>query len=281
MPRPSDNVARLAELYRLGVSRERTTGPAGARLGRGTGSSLEFQDRRSYAAGDDIRHLDWRTFARTNQLQVKLYREEISPRVEILLDTSRSMRTEEAKAQRAVDLAGLMAQLARSDGFQVALIALADAVEPLSRERFEREGVEFESRTALQSALVSSRSLLRNGALRILISDFLSPHDARELVRPLCANAGGLALLQVLSGEDAEPTAGRALRLTDAETDQALDLVLDEQSLRLYRERLENLVSELSAEARRGKGVLATITTRESLEQTCRETLLPAGVLES
>ena len=281
MPTPSEHVSKLAEVYRLGVSRDKTTGPAGSRLGRGTGSSLEFQDRRAYSAGDDIRHLDWRTFARTNQLQVKLYREEISPRVEILIDTSRSMSTDVAKAQLAVDLTSLLSRLARAEGLQVALVALADSVEPVALEQFEQEGCRFEARAPLQESLSRSRSFLRSGALRILISDFLSPHDAREVVRPLVANAGGLVLLQVLSAEDFEPQAGRALRLTDAESEEVLDLVLDEESLRLYRQRLENLVRGLAEEARRGKGMLATITSRESLEQVCRETLLPCGVLES
>ena len=69
------------------------TGRDGDQLGRGTGASLEFQDRRSYVAGDDLRHLDWRAYARTDQLMLRLYREEILPHVEIVVDASRSMAT--------------------------------------------------------------------------------------------------------------------------------------------------------------------------------------------
>lgn len=280
MFRPSLSAVKSADGYRLGLMRDPSRGPAGARLGKGSGSSLEFQDRRDYAAGDDIRHLDWRTFARTNQLQIKLYREEISPRVEILIDDSRSMRTDESKARRAVDLAALLAHVARADGFQVALIALGDSIDVLPQERFDATGLAFDSRAPLQEALRRARPLLRTGALRLVISDFLSPHDAQELVRPLSARAGGLALLQVLSEPDASPEVGRALRLTDAETDETIELVLDTSSVALYHDRLEKLQDALNEECRRAHGCFVSLTSADTFDESCSGVLLPSGVLE-
>ncbi|MFO7907213.1 MAG: DUF58 domain-containing protein, partial [Pirellulaceae bacterium] len=46
---------------------------------------------RNYAAGDNIRHLDWRMLARTDRLYVKQYEEETNLRAQIVLDASRSM----------------------------------------------------------------------------------------------------------------------------------------------------------------------------------------------
>jgi len=280
MFRPSLDAAKFADGYRLGLSRDSSRGPAGARLGKGSGSSLEFQDRRDYAAGDDIRHIDWRTFARTNQLQIKLYREEISPRVEILVDNSRSMRTEESKAQRAIDLAALLGHVARADGFQVSVIALGDDIEVLPQDRFDASGLEFDSRAPLQEALRRARPLLRAGALRFVISDFLSPHDAQELVRPLSASAGGLTLMQVLSKADSSPQIGRALRLTDAETNETIELVLDSSSVKLYHDRLQKLQEALSEESRRAHGCLATVMSADAFAQDCSGTLMRLGVLE-
>ena len=77
------------------------------------GSSLEFQDRRLYEAGDDVRHLDWRAFARTDELFVRQYREEIQPRLELLIDDSRSMAVTETKAQLAVDVAAPTSRASR------------------------------------------------------------------------------------------------------------------------------------------------------------------------
>src|SRR5258708_12177625 len=84
-------VERAADMYHLGLPRNPAAGRSGELLGRGTGSSLEFQEYREYVPGDDIRHLDWGAYARSDMLMVRLFREEISPKTEILLDASRSM----------------------------------------------------------------------------------------------------------------------------------------------------------------------------------------------
>ncbi|MBC8044643.1 MAG: DUF58 domain-containing protein [Rhizobacter sp.] len=55
------------------------------------GFSVEFAEHRQYAAGDELRHLDWRVFARTDKYYVKQYEEETNLRSYILLDTSSSM----------------------------------------------------------------------------------------------------------------------------------------------------------------------------------------------
>ena len=56
-----------------------------------------------------------------------------------------------------------------------------------------------------------------------MVSDFLFPHSARAVVRPLAARAGAFVLLQVLSGDDADPQVGSAFRLTDSESGETLD----------------------------------------------------------
>src|SRR5512134_4097662 len=86
---------RAVSSYQLGIPRMPVAGRSGELLGRGTGSSVEFQEYREYLPGDDIRHVDWAAYARSDALMVRLYREEISPRVQVLLDASRSMTTGE------------------------------------------------------------------------------------------------------------------------------------------------------------------------------------------
>ena len=107
--RPAASAFALGESWKLGFAHVPPRGPAGERVGRGTGSSLEFHDRRSYEPGDDVRHLDWRAYARTDTLLVRQWREEVLARCEILLDGSRSMAIDERKAQLALDLAALFA----------------------------------------------------------------------------------------------------------------------------------------------------------------------------
>jgi uncharacterized protein (DUF58 family) len=254
-------------------------GLAGERLGRGTGASLEFQDRRTYAAGDDVRHLDWRAFARTDQLLVRQYREEVLPRIEILLDVSRSMTVEVEKAQRAVDIVSILATAARADGCQAVIALAGERPELVDIQQFERGGAEFEGRSPWSACLSGSLACLRSGSMRVLVSDFLFPHEPGQLVRPLRAAAGGFALIQVLGQADREPLVGEALRLTDAETEGALDLVLDRRSCERYRERLGRLSDALDAECRRGGGRFITLDTASELDRLCRERLVPAGIL--
>lgn len=280
MPRPGPEVSALAEAYRIGLRERPTRGLAGGRLGKGTGSSLEFQDRRDYSLGDDVRHLDWRAYARTDQLMVKLYREEIAPRVEVLLDLSRSMNVHPEKAQLACDLAFLLVRSAHEDGYQAKLVALGDRPELLPLGRLEGSGVEFEGRAPLAATLEQARPLIRAGSLRLFVSDFLFPHDAGSLLRPLALRAGGFAAVQVLSHEDAEPEVGRALRLVDAESDETLDLVLDPASVKAYRDRLARLTGALHEESRRLGAHFARLTTAKPLAIQCREELVPLSILE-
>ena len=56
-----------------------------------TGVSVEFAQHRPYVAGDDIRHLDWKVYARTDKLQVKQYQQETTLDLILLVDSSGSM----------------------------------------------------------------------------------------------------------------------------------------------------------------------------------------------
>jgi len=67
----------------------------GGRAGRHAsvlkGASVEFRDHRDYAQGDNLRHLDWKLFGRSERYFIKQYQEETSLRVHLVLDASASM----------------------------------------------------------------------------------------------------------------------------------------------------------------------------------------------
>ena len=79
-------------------------GMAGEFQGAGTGSSIDFQDHRAYMPGDDPRHINWQAYARTGNYSMKLYREEVRPVVDIILDASESMLFDPLKAARTAEL---------------------------------------------------------------------------------------------------------------------------------------------------------------------------------
>ena len=55
------------------------------------GYSVEFKQHRQYVAGDEIRHIDWRVFARSDRYYIREYEEETNLRSTIILDRSGSM----------------------------------------------------------------------------------------------------------------------------------------------------------------------------------------------
>lgn len=279
MTRPSPEALRCAETWRLAWLPAPPRGQAGEQLGRGRGSSIEFQDHRAYAAGDDVRHLDWRAFARSGNLTIKLYREELLPRLDLLLDASRSMQVGEDKPQLAIDLAALFGFAARRQGFAVRVIELGDVPRAVDLEALRRDGCEFEGREPLAAALSGAQGHLRPGTLRLLVSDFLSPHDPALLVRGLARRAGGVALFQVLSREDARPEVGRALRMEDAETGLTREIVLDQGTVDDYLARLRRLTDALETECRRAAARFLGLEAGVPLDELCREQLARAGVI--
>src|SRR5262249_49812236 len=99
----------VAGAFSLAMPRAPIGGRFGERLGAGVGSSLEFQEHRQYAPGDDLRHVDWAAYARSETLAVRLYREEVAPRIDLVLDVSRSMAVAEQKHCAYAELAALIA----------------------------------------------------------------------------------------------------------------------------------------------------------------------------
>ena len=74
------------------------------------GFSVEFSDYRDYQPGDDLRHVDWRLFARSDRLHIKRHMQETNVRFYVLCDTSASMAYRGAKAWGSkLDVARILA----------------------------------------------------------------------------------------------------------------------------------------------------------------------------
>ncbi len=280
MPAPSPDATALGRAFRLTLAEAPRRGLAGAVLGRGPGASLEFHDRRAYAAGDDVRHLDWRALARTDQLMVRLHREEVAPELELVVDASRSMAVEPAKAQRLVDLVAFFDAAARGAGLRTRVLRLGARPERLEPDRFLAEGVTCDDAAPLGHGLAALAPLLRPDSVRVLVSDLLSPGDAAGHVRELAARAGGLGVVQVLGERDARPEVGDTVRLVDAESGEPVDLVLDRRTVEAYLARLARLESAWAEAVQRRGGLFARTLASEPLDLVARGALLRAGIVE-
>lgn len=271
--------------FRLSLARMPVAGRTGEYLGRGRGSSLEFQEYREYAPGDDIRHLDWAAFGRSDALMVRLYREEISPHTEILVDASQSMTTGSgAKERVARQLATLLALLTGRIGGRAGVYLLDDAAAPAALEAGQLD--ELTSRPFTGTATldeVMQRGSLRLGrqAVRIVISDFLFPHDPESLVRRLASDAGFLWVIQVLGEWEADPAPMGGRKLVDAESGMESNLMLDRRAVNDYKRRLHHLQDELARGCRRVHASFLSVVAERGLRELCRADLCAAGLLEA
>lgn len=84
-------VVRRAAGARLATHRPQSGAAGGLHIGRRRGGGIEFAEHRDYTAGDDLRHLDWRAFARRDRLLVKRFEAEVHTDVWLVLDASASM----------------------------------------------------------------------------------------------------------------------------------------------------------------------------------------------
>ncbi|MEW5733944.1 MAG: DUF58 domain-containing protein [Thermodesulfobacteriota bacterium] len=266
----------LSERLRLCLPERQRSLRAGDLLGARAGGSVEFSEHRDYVFGDDPRNVDWRAFARTDRLMVKLFREEITPQVDIILDRSLSMASDAAKEDMGCFAAQLLFSCGRRRRLLTRLFALSESVVAVS----DFEELEKISPLPQEDPVPALRRAPFWGrpGVRIVISDFLFPVEAGELFTVL-AGADYTVLVQVLSDFESDPPAMGDMRLREAETDEILDLVLTPKAVATYRQKLSALQSELAARARSAGGVVAVLRGGEGISSAASR-LIAGGVLE-
>lgn len=279
MPTPSiDWPAVRAARVRLALPRLPIGGRVGERLGSGTGSSLEFQDYRSYEPGDDLRHVDWAAYARSELLAVRLYREEVAPRIDLVLDVSRSMAVTAEKLRAFGELSGLLACASASTAADSRIITIP-AADPYRLQR--PEDIErVLACDATLSALEGAHLPLRRRSLRVVISDFLFSHDPDVLVSRLARDGASLAIVQLTLRDESEPSAEGGRRLVDVEGHGELDLVIDDAAVRDYHARFGRLRLGLATAARRVGARFAHVVAGTPIRDVARA-LAAAGVVEA
>jgi uncharacterized protein (DUF58 family) len=268
---------QAAASWRLVVPRTPMRGRVGERLGAGTGSSLEFQDHRSYVPGDDLRHVDWKAYARSSVLSVRLYREEIAPRIDLVIDRSRSMTATASKHRAYGELVALLASAATSMSADTRLVTNAAAPPiPLHRAADVERFLECD---AVNGAVEEPRLVLRRQSMRVVISDFLFPHDPDSVVGRLARDGASLAIVQLTTREEAEPEVEGGRRLVDVEGHGELDVTIDARTVTEYRARFNRLRQGLSRAARRAGATFVHVIAGAPPRQVAR-VLADAGILE-
>ncbi|MFD1031137.1 DUF58 domain-containing protein [Metaplanococcus flavidus] len=88
---PEDWISRLGR-YSIGTRSKIRGHHKGSNRSRRIGSSMDFSDYREYHAGDDVRHIDWNVYARTEKVYIKRFMDEQEMRIHIMIDGSKSMQ---------------------------------------------------------------------------------------------------------------------------------------------------------------------------------------------
>ena len=172
------------------------------------GFSVEFAEHRAYNAGDELRHVDWKVYGRSDRLVTKRYEEETNLRHYVVLDTSRSMRYAGhaglTKLEYGATLAGALHVLMARQRDATGLVAFDQAVHTLVRPKSTRghvrtllarlaeiaaapaeAGAELGG-TAAAAALHETADRIPRRALVVVVSDlFETVSDADSVVRAL------------------------------------------------------------------------------------------------
>ena len=270
-------VTAAAKRLRLSLDPRRRRHGQGNRLGAGPGASLEFHDHRAYVAGDDLRHLDWGVYARTDQLVLRRHRVEVSPILEILLDVSLSMDAHPGRFAHCCALAALLATLAEQDGGRPRLWLLGAGARRLGGEDPWRAGLR-QAAAAGAAGLDQRHLACQPGSDRIVISDGMCPTPGRQLIDQLGRGAGRITAIHCLVAAERDPAVAGPVHLQDAEHG-GRDSILDEAAVADYRARLLRHQGSWSAAlAGRGAGLIL-LALEDGLDRHLRQ-LVDAGIVE-
>jgi len=293
--RTLERLSLWADEVRVGVMK-------GNRRSRRRGASIEFADYRDYTQGDDLRRLDWNVFARLERPFIKLTEEEEDLAVHVLIDTSGSMDwpagdDSENKLRYGLRLSGALGYIALSSG-DLVQVTLFDGrgqsawgpfrgrqngwplLQFLEASLAARAGGDAAARQTVTGPFLRgyAQRAHRPGLL-FLLSDLFAPADYRDGLVALLARGYEVALLHLLSPDEAAPELAGDLRLLDVETGDAAEVSLDPQALEEYAARLAAWQEELRRFCGPRGIHYASVTTDQTWDALIRGALRREGVV--
>jgi len=255
------------------------------------GQSVEFADFREYAAGDDLRYVDWKAFGRLDKLFLKLFRAEEDLSVHFLIDTSKSMDFGQpmTKMDYAVRVAAALGYIGLNDFDRVTVSTFADSlrsrlpalrgrVNVSSYFRYLAQIGSPEGPSDFGKAIRSYAERETTPGLAIVCSDFFDP-NVKTGLHALLARRFQVVLIQILDAEEVAPTVGGDIRLIDSETGDALQLSVSPYTLGEYQRCFDEFVAELAQLATKHNMEYIRVTTDTPFEDTVLKYLYSGGLV--
>jgi len=216
------------------------------------GFSVEFSEHREYVPGDELRHLDWQAYARSDRYYVKLYEQETNLRATIVLDTSASMQFG-AKMDYGRHLAACLAYLLAHQQDLVGFVALDSEIRlqippgssPAHLDLLFRhlDALQPGQGTALAWGLHQLAERLPRRSLLILISDlWTDPAEFTKALQHLRYRRHQALVLHLLDEAELNLPYDRQVTLQDLETNEKLQV--DPRDIReAYKEQVQAYLS--------------------------------------
>jgi uncharacterized protein (DUF58 family) len=225
------------------------------------GASIDFAEHRGYVAGDDIRRVDWKLYARTDRYFVKQYEADTNANLSVLLDVSKSMSFASqgiSKLEYASYLGACLAYLSHRQRDRVGIVTFdSDIVnyvpssakhfnvllQTLDRAKAERPG-------RMVEPLQKIAEHFKRRSILALISDlYEDPDDLLEALKPYRVLGNDLVVFHVLDPAEITFPYTDASKFEDLETGEEMPVVPEsfaDQYRKLMREHIDALTTKFS-----------------------------------
>lgn len=244
------------------------------------GSSIEFAQHRPYVQGDELRHVDWKVFAKSDRLVVKEFIEETNLACHLLLDASESMAFGSlawTKLDYARWCAAALAHLLLASRDMAGLVVFDDQarrVLPPAGGAAQRKGIldaltetKPSGPTAIGAVLQGTAGRLARRGIVAIFSDFLDDVDSITKGLRLLVHGGHEPILfRILDPLEVSFDLERLVRLEGMEDTGSRKI--DPNALRAaYLEELAEHRAELAHQARALSIDLIEIESADPLDQ--------------
>jgi uncharacterized protein (DUF58 family) len=245
----------LAQLEKLElVSRKIFRGRIkGERHSKRKGQSVEFADFRSYVPGDDLRFIDWNTYARLDRLFLKMFLEEEDLHFYALIDASNSMDFgTPTKLEYAKQLAAALGFIGLVRGDRVRLETLGQSARvpgPILRGRRSLWQMMDQLSQIQPEESISLTQGVKNFCLRnsgkgilLLMTDLMDKTGYDAALRYLVSQHMDVYVIQILSAEEINPDIKGDLKLLDCEDADVAEITASAPLLARYKRTLSAFI---------------------------------------
>ena len=217
------------------------------------GQSVEFADFRNYVPGDDLRFVDWNTYARLEKLFLKMFLEEEDLHFYTLIDASSSMDFgEPTKLKYAIQLAAALGfiGLIRGDRVKIETISPANAPNaPMFRGRKSLwrmldhlESIQPGQNIPLAEGVKNFCVKNSGKGILVLISDLMDKAGFQSALRYLVSKDMDVYVIHLLSAAELDPDLQGDLRLVDCEDSNIAEITVTQPLIKRYKQTLAAFV---------------------------------------